>query len=282
MFYVNFYSPSLKRDLKVKELTFKQYKIVNKFLLNNNNFHIAEYFDNIVSECLIEKDVFEQLNNFDKFCLLLLLRCTFVSKDIEYMEGTSTVKIPLLTFLNNCIDFKSEFASEIIIDKLRVNITLPKALYFENLLDAYYSSIDKVFVDSEEVDIFSTSLEEKQKIIEQLPAEVTSHIDNFSKRIIKEFSTLVLTVGMKDTDKVIVSPYNTSMFEILKALFSTNLKNIYEMEYILNSKISLSDRAIEQNTLSENLVLCKIYEAEIAKMNEEQSKSVDKPGPTIK
>jgi len=282
MFYFNFIIPSLGSSVKVKELTFKQYKTLNKFLLNNNNFHIAEYFDVIVSECLLDKEQFDKFNNFDKFCLLFLLRTTFVSKDIEYKEGNANVKISLLSFLKDCLDFKTEFYSKFELDKLKINIALPKALYFENLLDAYYSSIDKVFVEDEEIDIFSTNQEEKLKIIEQLPAEVTNYISIFSKEKEKEFSRLIMTVGTKETDKVVISPYNTSMFEILKALYFTNLKNIYEMEYILYSKLFVGDTTINENTLTENLLLCKLYEEELAKINEEQAKSVEKLRPSTK
>jgi hypothetical protein len=276
-FYLNFHSPTLDKDLKVKELTFKQYRVLNKFLLNNNNFHISEYFEEIVKECLIEKEYYEQLTNFDKFCMLYLLRCIFVSSEIELKENTSVTKIPLVPFLNKCLDFKTNFASEHTIDTLKLKITLPKALYFENILDAYYSSIDKVFVSDEEIDIFSNTSEERQKIIEQLPAEVTGFIDRFSKDKVTAFKDLVLKVGVKDTDKIEISPYNTTLFEILKALFSANLKNIYEMQYLLVSKMFFTCEAIDNNTLTENIVLCKIYEAELAKMQEEQSKAVANP-----
>jgi hypothetical protein len=276
-FYLNFHSPTLDKDLRIKELTFKQYRVLNKFLLNNNNFHISEYFEEIVKECLLEKEYYEQLTNFDKFCMLYLLRCLFVSPEIELKDKTSVTKIPLVPFLNKCIDFKTNFTSEHILDTLKLQITLPKALYFENLLDAYYSSVDKVFVNDEEIDIFTNVSEERQKIIEQLPAEVTGHIDKFSKDTVKAFKPLVLKVGVKDNDKIEISPYNTTLFEILKALFSANLKNIYEMQYLLVSKMFFTCEAIDNNTLTENIVLCKIYEGELAKMQEEQSKAVANP-----
>lgn len=276
-FYLNFHSPTLDKDLRIKELTFKQYRVLNKFLLNNNNFHISEYFEEIVKECLLEKEYYEQLTNFDKFCMLYLLRCLFVSPEIELKDKTSVTKIPLVPFLNKCIDFKTNFTSEHFIDTLKLQITLPKALYFENLLDAYYSSVNKVFVNDEEIDIFTNISQERQKIIEQLPAEVTGHIDKFSKDTVKAFKPLVLKVGAKDDDKIEISPYNTTLFEILKALFSANLKNIYEMQYLLVSKMFFTCEAIDNNTLTENIVLCKIYEAELAKMQEEQSKAVANP-----
>ena len=39
-----------------------------KFLINNNNKHIEEYFNNIILDCLVEKEDYSKLTNFDKFC----------------------------------------------------------------------------------------------------------------------------------------------------------------------------------------------------------------------
>jgi len=281
MFYIDFYSPTLQKNLKVKELTFKQYRDLNKFIINNNNFFIADYFDTIIKDCLYDKEYFDHLTNFDKFCLLFLLRCLFVSPDIEYKNGPNAVKQQLIPFLKKYFNFKTEFSEELNNDPLKVIISLPKILFFDNIYDALYSSVDRIYIDNNEIE-FLNNPEEKLKIIENLPAEILTGLKSFSDRITKDFSSLTLEVGIDKKNKVELNPYNTSLFEILKAMFTANLKNIYEVQYLLVSKLRYSADYIDKNTLAENLVLCNLYETEMAKLKEEQDKIMDKKGPQPK
>lgn len=268
-FYINFDAPTLGEKLKVKEITFSQYKTLNKFLINNNNDHIAEYFDKILEESIIENDKFSKLTNFDKFCALFLLRCTCISPDIEYKEGPLSTKFSLLPFLKRCLDFKTEFTKTIKIDKAEVRVTLPKLLQFETLYDVFYDSISQVFFDGKE--IFYPS--NRQDLYDMLPAEITKHIKTFSDEINESFKTLVLEVGKKNEQRVTLSPYNLSLLEILKALYNANLKSILELQYILVSKLFYTPEYLDNNTLAENMVLANIYETEMSKLEKEQSKA---------
>lgn len=268
-FYINFEAPTLGEKLKVKEITFGQYKTLNKFLINNNNTHIAEYFDEILKESIVEKDLFNKLTNFDKFCALFLLRCTCVSPDIEYKEGPLASKTSLLPFLKKCLDFKPEFTKTITIDKAEIKLSLPKLLFFETLYDVFYDSISQVFFDGKEI-VYPSN---RQDLYDMLPAEITKHIKSFSDEIIDKFNGLVLEIGKKSDQKIVLSPYNLSLIEILKALYSANLKSILELHYVLVSKLSYTPDYIDNNTLAENMVLVSIYESEMNRIEQEQNKT---------
>ena len=273
-FYLNFTPPSLGIDLKLKEMGFGHYRILNKFLINNNNFHITEYFDKILLDCLEEKDAITSLSNFDKFCGLFLLRCACISPEIEFNVGPSPKKALLLPLLKKSLDAKTTFSKKVVINEdIEISITLPKILYFETQFDALYDSIDEVFFKDKKV-IFNN----KKELIDTLPAHVLTHLKDFSKQVEKDFNPIVLDVGINEKDKFSLSPYNLSLLEILKALYSTNLKSIIELQYILVSKCRYSADYIDKNTLAENLIIANIYEAEMKRINEEQNKAMEKPG----
>jgi hypothetical protein len=48
-FFLNFTSPTSQENLKIKELSFKQLRALNKFLHNKNNSAICECFEEILN-----------------------------------------------------------------------------------------------------------------------------------------------------------------------------------------------------------------------------------------
>lgn len=277
-FYLNFIQPSTGQNLKLKELNFYHYKTLNKFLINNNNFHIAEYFDDILNECLVEENSFSSFTNFDKFCALVLLRCTCVSPEIEYNVGATSAKSSLLPFLKRCLDLKIDFNKTVKVDdNIEVIFSLPKSLYFETVLDALQDTIFDVFYQNKKV-IYNN----KKELIETLPAEVFKYAKKFSEEIDSMFSEVKMNIGVKEKDQFAISPFNLSFFEILKALYLGNLKNIIELQYVLVNKCRYSAEYVDKYTLAENLILANIYETEVKKINEEQSKSMETQVPGIK
>jgi len=272
-FYLNFTAPTTKKSLRLKELNFLQYKTLNKFLINNNNTHIAEYFDQILKECILDEAT--ELTNFDKFCALFLLRCTCVSPDIEFYIGTNTQKTSLLNFLKDCLDFDTEFNRKISIDKsIELQLSLPKNLNFETTFDALHDCITGVIYEGKKLIYRNVN-----ELIEVLPAGITTHLKDFSDDLEKSFKKLIFKVGVKESEQFSISPFNLSLLEVLKALFSSNLKNILELQYLLVSKCRYNPDYIDKSTLMENLILVNIYETEVKAINEEQDKALEKTKP---
>ena len=272
-FYLNYTPPTLNKNLKLKELSFLQYRTLNKFIINNNNSHICDYFDSILQECLIERNAFDKLTNFDKFCALFLLRCTCVSPEIEFINNTAKAKASLLPLLQKCLDLKTEFSRLVKVDEnIELELTLPKVLYFETLFDGLYESVSEVFFKGDKV-----NYDNKKELVETLPAEVLNALKQFSGDITEAFKPVVLNIGIKEKDQFSLSPYNLSLLEILKALYTANLKSILELQYVLVSKCRYNPDFIDKNTLTENLILANIYEDEVKRINEEQSKSFENP-----
>jgi len=278
-FFINFSVPSLKKDVKLKEVNFSSFKTINKFLINQNNSHIDECFNEILKSSLIEKENFTLFTNFDKFCALFLLRCTSISPTIEYTEKTMGVKKPLIPFLSKCLDLKIDIQQSFNIDNYEIHLGLPKDLYFNDIFDAYYSSIHKIYFKNQELQV---TLTEKTELIDSLPAEVMVKVKEFSQKVNYLFSDLIFDlISTENSTPLKLSPYDLSFFEILKALYTSNLKNILELQYILVSKLNYSADYVDSNTLTENLILCNIYDQEMQKLKEEQE-NIDKTIPLNK
>jgi hypothetical protein len=58
------------------------------------------------------------------------------------------------------------------------------------------------------------------------------------------------------------------MLEVLKLLYKTNLNNIYELQYLLTSKLHYTPEYLDNCTFIENMIVLKLYEAELKQQEE--------------
>lgn len=275
-FYLNFYAPSLKKNLNLKELTFRQFFTLNKFITNNNHAHISQCFDDIILDNLKEKEHFCQLTNFDKFVGLYLLRSSCISPEVELKSGTNAAKISLYPFLIKCVDKKVETNSTIIVNDIELQLNLPKSLYSSNTFDIIYDTIYNIKINKKNIDISALNVEEKNEIIEELPAQISAKVKAYCDEMEKQYSDLILEFKLLIDSKITINPFNNSLFEILKAFYQTDLISLYELQYILVNKLLYSAEYVDKNTLIENILLSNFYKAEIEKINAEQTKNLDK------
>lgn len=273
-FFVNAYVPSLQKDLKLKELSFAQYKTLNKFITNNNDYHISEYFNKILNENIVENELFSLFTSYDKFCILLMLRCISVSPNIDFKKENSNFKFPLIPFLQQCFDIKTTFNKQITIDNVVFTLGLPYTFVFNDLFDVFYDLLHSVTVKNEVILVNSLKLEEKNKLYQSIPITLTHYLQEYFTSIKEDFKNLNL--DMKMGPIIELRPYDTSMLELLKALFTSNLTNLYELQYILVSKTQFSAEYIDRNTLAENLILQNLLEKEFEKMENSKPGNVDK------
>lgn len=276
-FFFNGYAPTLQKDIKLKELSFAQYKTLNKFITNNNDTHISDYFTKILQENIVEKDVLPYLTSYDKFCSLLMLRCISVSPNIEYKKEGGNYKFPLIPFLQQCLDIKTQFSKEIKVDNITFLLGLPFSFTFNDMIDVFYDMLHAVQTEKEEILVNKLSIEEKNRLFQSIPISTTQHLQDYFTILNNDFKNLNL--DMKLGSIIPLRPYDASMLELLKALYNSNLTNLYELQYILVSKTQFSAEYIDKNTLAENLILQNLLEKEYEKMENAKNSNVEKPIP---
>lgn len=275
-FYLNYESPTLGKSFKLKELTFKQFRELNKYILNNNNLLIESFFNSILEENLHNIDDISAFTNFDKFCSLLLLRNVNISPDLEIFEKNKNVKISLSDFLKKCLDFKFETKKIIEHTNIKVHLNLPSSFVINNLLELTDMVIKSVEIDNNVLDFTLLDEKTKKEVIELLPANVIFDIKNYYENLIESFKELIFVLPSIN-ETISLNPFDGSLLEVLKLLFRANLKNIYEMQYFIVSKLHYTPEYIDNNTFVENVLLLRLFEDELKKQ-EEMAKKPKQPG----
>jgi len=275
-FYLNYESPLLKSSFKLKELTFRQFRELNKFILNNNNLFIEDFFDSILKENLNNKQSLVHFTNFDKFCCLLLLRSVNVSPDLEIFEKNKNIKLPLFDFLKRCLDLDIDVKKVITHNNIKINLNLPSIFVINNLLDLTDTVIKSIEIDETRYEFSELNENTKKEIIDYLPANVIFDIKQYYENLVEKFKAIYFTIPSLN-ETINLNPFDGSFLEILKLLFRANLKNIYEMQYFMVSKLSYTPEYIDNNTFVENALILRLFEDELKKQ-EEMSKKPKQPG----
>lgn len=271
-FYLNFDSPSQKRSFKIKEMSLRQFKELNKYILNNNNLYIEKYFDEILLENLENKEDFYYFTNYDKFCCFVMLRCVCVSPDLDLFSNKANIKVNLLDFLNKILSFNFTFEKNVELFPFKINLTLPRTFLFYNFLNLSDHMINTIQVEDETIYFTSLTSEEREQMLRSLPAAILNFIEDYFKELNTQFNGLTLNIPTLE-EPIPLNLFDSSMLEVLKILFKTNLNNLYELQYILTSKLNYNPEYLDNSTFIENLIILKLYEAELKKQEELSKKS---------
>lgn len=271
-FYLNFEPPTLKTSLKIKELSFKQFRELNKYILTNNNTFVEHFINTIIFENLEEKNIFYKLTNFDKFCCMLLLRSVCISPELEMFQKKQNIKISISEFLNNCLNFKPNFVKTVVHQNYEITFGLPNSFVIENFLELPHLAIKNVKIEDSLYNFDDIEHSLRNEIIESLPGNVIFEIKTFFDEIVEGFKSLEFKIPNIE-EAITLNPYDGTFIEILKLIFRANLTNIYEMQYILVSKLHYTPDYLDNNTFTENLLIIRLFEDEIKRQEEQNKKS---------
>jgi hypothetical protein len=280
-FYLNFTVPSTSQSLKIKELSFKQLRGLNKFLHNKNNVSINHCLEKILEENIIDYNKKMNLNSHDKFCIFLLLRLASISPEIEIKKGNFVKKTSLQPFYSQISALKIRTLSDIEDNGIKIKINAPKQLYYNDIFSSFSDTIDTIQIkQSQNIETNELSQSEKQALFESLPASILEKIYTYKQLVETEFKTITLNIDNENT--IELSPFNTSLFEVLKILYFSDLKSLYDIQYLLVSKVNYSPDYIDTNTLLENIILINNYSDEMSKTSDETKKALDINKNTVK
>lgn len=276
-FFLSYTTILSKKKVFIKELTFKQLRVLNKFIQNKDDEAINLCFENILKENIQNFDVTDILTNYDKFCLLFLLRLASISPEIELKQQNLVTKVNLLPVYNSFFDVKLDSNYEINTDTFNIKLSLPKSLLFSNIFDILLNSIDEVTIktssENKIINFNTFTVEEKRIVFEKLPANVISDINKIKQNIENSFNSIVLAID--DNNKIRINPFNLSLFETLKLLLTVDLKNLYDIQYALVNKLNFDAFYADNNTLTENIILINNFTEEMTKKAHETRKAMD-------
>jgi len=269
------YLPIIKKFVRVEPLVNKHYLELSKFITNNDDEGISDYLNYIVSEVLFEKNVLNDLSNIDKFIIILSSKIISSGSKISIL-GTNNVKteFSLSGIINNIVKKIKDFDYEKIItsDNLEITISLPKNLLIQDIDQIYKEIINKIKINDE--CIFFNNLTEKEKvdIMEIIPISLTGDIMDYINKIQDIFKNASiiqenLKMGMQN---LTLNTFDNTLFVFIKYLFGENLKNYYELQYILYTKLNMSLEHYMSITPNDCKIFINLYNEDMKKQQEEQ------------
>jgi len=250
----------LKKNIFLNELSFSQYKSLLKFLLNDDNNLISEYFENALnSNCSLK-----ELSLFEKILCLLTLRsvcisnileltvkCSVTNKEYNYSVNLNDIINNLNYFLENN---NNTFTKTILYNEnFKINLSLPKELYIDQNENVLYKFLESVELNG--VLYKNLSIDE----LDRLPSNIISDIKDFileAESSLNQFSLLKIKSPFVDstTNEILFSILNNTAIEFLKIIFKKNLMEIYELEYVLMSKAKVDFKLLDKSTFAENML----------------------------
>jgi hypothetical protein len=136
-FYTNFYTPTLKKEIRVNKITFGDYFELNSYIQNSDYINANNVLNTICEKSLVDS---YKLTNLDKFSLLLHLKIEFLDPVLKLLakdsdENSITYEVILKNIVDKCKLYKNE------------NIVLPSQLYYadaNDILKETGNSIDEI------------------------------------------------------------------------------------------------------------------------------------------
>lgn len=276
-FYSSIELPVLKKTVKFNHINNKHYFEILKFITNNDDEGLNEYFEWLLTELIIDKENIKHLTNLEKFLIFLDLRSACLGDIIQLTTSTNgKVDILLSSIKNNIINKTKELELCRISnsDGIQTKLCIPNSFIIDSIDKIYKDIIKWIKIDDEEINFFYLTDSESDNIIKNIPASVTNEILNFIK-INEEINKInIITENNKiGLSGIQLSVFDKSMFLFLKSIFNDNLLNFYEVQYALITKMNISYEHFLQMNMNEARIFINLYNKEMKKQQEENSKS---------
>lgn len=277
-FSTKIYLPILKKSIRIEPITNRYFFDLIKFITNDDDDSISEYFQFIINEIVPEKNILNELSNIEKFIILLNAKSLSSGNKLQ-LVGKNQVKTDILitSVLKNIIEKieKNNWINVVKNENIEIGISLPKNLKINNLDDIYKEIINYIKID-EECILFSSLTEiEKEDIINSIPISVSGDISNYILKVQENFNKIHIITGSErmGLDTIPLNVFDNTLYYFLKSLFNDNLKNFYELQYILINKILLSYEHFLQITPNDCKIFINLYNEDIQKQQEQQKNS---------
>jgi hypothetical protein len=272
-----------------KELKVKHLKIIYKCLLGDD-LEPSPVFANItpILAYLTNNDIntINQLSFINYFKLLFEIRCNSIG-NLIFVELTDTintkVEINIYKFIEilNEIDLR-DLLKEYSYENFSFSLRLPSILDLQQfpetptLENLYKFFIKEIKIKGKTISLLQLNSQEKEEILELIPAKTTSIIVNKVQEVLGKFNDVNLlskTYGLQDKKL----PFNLNirnLTSIIKVLFGEQLLPLYENIFGLCKVGNFTPEYIEDCTPGEYLLFVKKLEA----MNQQDSQQQNTEG----
>lgn len=276
-FYSKIELPVLKKEIRYTHINNSHYFDILKFITNNDDIGLSNYFDQLLYDIILDKDDINDLTNLDKFLIFLDLRSNSLGDILQLNTNNGgKVEILLSSIKDKIIKEISQLklCKKISSAEMEIDICIPKSFIIDSIDKIYRDIIKSIKIEEDELHFFNLTDEEIDIIISNIPASLTSEILNFIK-INEDINKInIITENKKiGLTGISLNVFDKSMFLFIKSIFNEDLINFYEMQYTLISKMNVSYDQFLRMNMNECRIFINFYNRDMKKQQEEQSKS---------
>jgi len=280
-FSTKIFLPILKREVRFSSINNQNYFDIIRFIINDDNEGLNDYFEWLITDIVIDKNIIQDLSNIEKFLILLDNRNLTIG-NILNLNNSKNIKIDIsiLNIKKNIIDKLKvlDLTKRCKINDIDLELSLPKSMIINNLDDLYKEIIDKIVVDDKIINFNFLTNFDKDDIISNIPLNSSNDIFNYiknSQNLLSNFNIISKNdkIGL---DNVQLNLFDSSLFFFLKSIFKDDLLNFYELEYNMVSKMNFTIDNFMKLTPNECKLFIKFYNTEKKKeqdSNNEASKN---------
>ena len=268
-FKIKIQLPSGKR-IRLEELKNKDYLTILKYCENADIEGLNDLFNFIIF-----KGDLKFLDIIDKFYILLTTRMLFIDPDLLFSNTNGTVNYGISTILEKIDCFQNDFEQTINVQDFTVDLGLPNTLYFKSIDDIYSSIIRTIKFKDNVLNFAELTEQDKEKVLATIPNLLFPHINKYITQISKQLQDFVI---IEHNEAFNIEGINTNIISnefmnFIMMIFSTGLKNFFELLYIFSNRLSISGDTFFDLTPLDTRVLINIYNKDIDDQNKElQSK----------
>lgn len=259
--------PSLSSYTRVNELNMGQYGNIAKYILNNDDIGLAEYFEKIIETNFLDKLQIESLTKFDKWFIITFFRAINISptltlKAIDPTGKECTYDIDLLSILTTGSEFIPKQRFVIKLNTLEIEIDNIGKIYNNG---KEFNFIKSITTNNKKILLKNLSLQENKKIINEMGNEIINAIKDLIKTRDKFNNSLKLISKnsiLKGVYEMPLSLFDNTVFDFLKLIYSPFARGVYAKKYFLMSKIGFSGEEVDKITPLECDIYINLYNQE--------------------
>jgi hypothetical protein len=289
---LNFKEISTKNQLDIEKLNLFYPQKIDYYLEYHNNFL------KIIEKCIENPEDINDINIIDYLLFCLKLRIISIGNTLELQVKSETeenkfvnLKIDLQMLIENLLisGEQSLIEKELILEDKNLKITFgwPNIKSIEKFYNLYFSDIsfeekiietipefiDQVEIKDNIIDFKNLNYDEREKILYLFPASVKNQIQDAILKNIKEFSSFDLFQISYFKDQKF-NFFNLIYIEIIKLIFTQNLKRIYEEIFLLSNYNLNSDYVLNMSP-SERKIYLSFIEAQRKNQNPQNTPEIN-------
>jgi hypothetical protein len=278
--------PIQKVEVRYSNITNEHYWQILKFNVNKDDEGLNSYFEWLLQELIVDKNLVETLTNVEKFLILLDIRSVSLGDKIQ-MNGNknSSLEIFLSFIKDNIINKLNDLELTKIsnIEKQKITFCIPKSMIIDNIDKIYKEIIDKIEIEDHLLKFFNLTEIDKNDIISILPAKFSAEMLDFVTYIQDIFSKINIISGNEKfgIQNIPLNVFDSTLFIFLKTIFGDDLVSFYETEFNMIYKMKFTHEHYLKMSPNECKLYVNFFNEEMKRQEEAQSKQTSPAMPTL-